>query len=244
MDLREYRQAQQARHPWELARARFVGFLLAPLPAGMQVLDVGSGDAWLAEQLLWHTGRIQTITCWDVNYQAKDLEKLKTARDNRLILTAEQPQAQFDTILLCDVLEHVEHDQQFLTHLVANCLKPGGRVIITVPEWQFLFTAHDTTLGHFRRYSPAGMRRLATTAGLEVCRCGQIFFLGLLLRMFEKLRERLQTQPGRTTVDSWSKGPLVTKMARAVLSFDATVTSRLRFVPGLTWWGVCQKRSL
>ena len=56
-----------------------------------------------------------------------------------------------------DVLEHIEDDGAALRG-VHRLLEPGGHLFVTVPAWQMLFSSEDTDAGHYRRYSPAGLR--------------------------------------------------------------------------------------
>src|SRR5206468_4391930 len=57
----------------------------------------------------------------------------------------------FDTICYIDVLEHIEDDAGEMKRAAAH-LRPGGRVIVLSPAHQWLFTAFDGAIGHFRRY--------------------------------------------------------------------------------------------
>src|ERR1700682_4138587 len=58
----------------------------------------------------------------------------------------------FDLILMMDVLEHIEDDATILNE-TARHLAPGGHIFITVPAFQWMFSAHDRFLGHYRRYT-------------------------------------------------------------------------------------------
>lgn len=71
----------------------------------------------------------------------------------------------FDTIVVLDVIEHLEDDTAFLRATSGLCAE-GGRVLISVPAFQALWSRHDETFGHFRRYSAAQLERLVREAGL------------------------------------------------------------------------------
>jgi 2-polyprenyl-3-methyl-5-hydroxy-6-metoxy-1,4-benzoquinol methylase len=64
--------------------------------------------------------------------------------------------------LLMDVLEHIEEDRAFLERIVffAN---PGSIFLITVPAHQELWSEHDVTAGHCRRYNSNSLRALWTS---------------------------------------------------------------------------------
>jgi SAM-dependent methyltransferase len=59
---------------------------------------------------------------------------------------------------LFDVLEHVEDDLSFL-HALKASLIDQGRLYITVPAYQFLWSREDIDAGHFRRYT---LKKLST----------------------------------------------------------------------------------
>jgi len=61
-------------------------------------------------------------------------------------------EAEFDLIGMFDVLEHIESDNVVLQQTYKS-LKPGGGVIVTVPQHMFLWSYRDEMAGHFRRYS-------------------------------------------------------------------------------------------
>ena len=58
----------------------------------------------------------------------------------------------FDTILYIDVIEHIEDDSGELNKAKLH-LKEGGRLIILVPAYNFLFNPFDEAVGHYRRYN-------------------------------------------------------------------------------------------
>jgi len=56
-----------------------------------------------------------------------------------------------DGLIMSDVLEHVEDDRGLL-HAQLGALRPGGVALLTVPADMRLWSEHDVTFGHFRRY--------------------------------------------------------------------------------------------
>ena len=71
-----------------------------------------------------------------------------------------------DTILLSNVLEHIEDDRGFLHAAVRGA--PGGRLVILVPAMPCLYGTFDSQAGHYRRYSRGGLRSVLDKAGLRV----------------------------------------------------------------------------
>lgn len=68
-------------------------------------------------------------------------------------------------ITMMDVLEHVQDDFSLLSSVLAEC-SPGAYVLLTVPADISLWSKHDETFGHYRRYDPIRFARL--WAGLPV----------------------------------------------------------------------------
>jgi SAM-dependent methyltransferase len=80
---------------------------------------------------------------------------------------------------LFDVLEHVQDDGGLLSG-VHRLLTPGGRLFLTVPAYQWLWSPEDDLAGHCRRYSLSGLRRVVERAGFQV-EFATYFFAFLLL---------------------------------------------------------------
>jgi SAM-dependent methyltransferase len=69
--------------------------------------------------------------------------------------------------LLCafEVLEHIEDDRRALEQWV-QYISPGGHLLISVPAHQHRFGPMDAQVGHFRRYSLAGLTELVRSVGM------------------------------------------------------------------------------
>ncbi len=75
-----------------------------------------------------------------------------------------------DTVVLVNVLEHIEHDTWALSEL-SRVVAPGGYILIFVPALSFLMSKLDTMLGHFRRYHRAELEDRLAGAGIEILAC-------------------------------------------------------------------------
>ncbi len=73
----------------------------------------------------------------------------------------------FDLIAALDVLEHIEEENSALD-FIHQRLRPGGKAIITVPAFGFLWSSHDETLHHKRRYLKSELANKMKCAGLKV----------------------------------------------------------------------------
>jgi SAM-dependent methyltransferase len=100
-------------------------------------------------------------------------------------LTAIAATERFDAILYLDVLEHIEDDAQELRDAAAR-LAPGGRVIVLSPAHPFLFSPMDEAVGHYRRYTKAGLGALTP----EGCRLERLIMVDSV-GFFASLANRL-----------------------------------------------------
>ena len=73
----------------------------------------------------------------------------------------------FDTIICLNVLEHVEDHLRAL-RFMHSVLEPGGRAVILVPAFQFLYGTIDVKIGHFRRYRRRDLLPLMRAAGFTI----------------------------------------------------------------------------
>jgi hypothetical protein len=180
--------------------------------------------------------------CWDVNYPLTVLERPPLP----LEFTVSAPEGRFDTVLMLDVIEHVEHDRAFVRHVVDSFLAPGGRVVVSVPAYMALYTNHDRDLQHYRRYSPRQGRQLLADTGLTVQAEGGLFHSLLPIRAGQALAESFGKPRGHDTpvgVGHWKAGWLASTAIDRLLRLDASASlflgTRRIVAPGLSYWAVC-----
>ena len=89
----------------------------------------------------------------------------------------------FDLVTALDVVEHMDDDLAGLSEM-RRVLRPGGRVLLFVPTFMFLWGVQDDVSNHRRRYRLSELRRVLEQAGFEVERttyANITFFLPILL---------------------------------------------------------------
>ena len=148
MDLKEIRGDVVRRHPWESSRLSFFKNVLGNYGSKQvsTILDIGSGDAFFAQEIHKAFFPKAKLICFDLNYTEEK-------RYGLIQFTKTRPSERFDLFLMMDVLEHAERDEEFLEEIVKKNSKGTSLFLISVPAWQKLYTLHDKKLGHFRRYS-------------------------------------------------------------------------------------------
>jgi SAM-dependent methyltransferase len=183
----------ESSHWWFVARRSILAALIARLrlPAGARILEVGSGTGGNLEML----ATFGEVSALEMDASARAIAALKTGArfDIRAgSCPSEIPfeGAQFDLICMFDVLEHIDADQATLVAL-KRLLAPGGRLLLTVPAYQWLWSAHDAFLHHKRRYALRELRAKLAAAGLQAIRISYFNSLLLPLVIAVRLRDRL-----------------------------------------------------
>ena len=249
MDLVERQATLVRRHPWELARARFFLRLvdrLGLVSTTARWLDVGSGDAWLAEQLRARLPADASLVCWDVNYSDAELAAAASSAPPGIVMTSARPSGTFDGILMLDVVEHVEDDAGFVRDVVEGLLAPSGWALVSVPAYQALFSEHDRALRHHRRYSPGALRAVLESAGLEVVTRGGLFHGLLAVRAAQVVRERRRGPAAEVQgIGAWHGDQRTTRLLTRVLETEgqlslACAARHLPVLPGLSTWAYCR----
>lgn len=92
------------------------------------------------------------------------------------------PQESIGAIGFFDVLEHIEDESGFLSS-VQRTLSPQGKIYLTVPAHDWLFSDHDEALGHHRRYSRKTLKRTLEESGFTIERIDFLFSVLILPAM-------------------------------------------------------------
>lgn len=96
-------------------------------------------------------------------------------------------ETRYDAIGLFDVLEHIDSDQDVLARAFA-ATRPGGGVLISVPQHPWLWSPADVHAHHVRRYRARTLIGQVTRAGFEVMRATSFMTLLLPLMMVARAR--------------------------------------------------------
>ncbi|MBU0485648.1 MAG: class I SAM-dependent methyltransferase [Proteobacteria bacterium] len=244
MDLRELRSISPQRHPWETARLKALQMIVRPyFFEGIKVLDVGCGDGFVARRFCSRLKK-KEITAVDIHLTDQIILALEGLSGGIRYLKEFPPKEAFNLILLLDVIEHQEDDRSFLTVLVERYVENGGRVLITVPAFQPLYSCHDAFLGHHRRYRLRGLEELAGAAGLKVIASGHLFMSLLIPKLI--IYKLFGLNRGADGIGQWSYGMAWTSLVEILLNMDNRLlisAARLGLkLPGLTGWALCEKR--
>ncbi|PCJ97260.1 MAG: methyltransferase [Zetaproteobacteria bacterium] len=151
-----------------------------------EVLDVGAGSGIFSRQLLDHN-ICQSAVCVDPNYD-EEKEESQNGKPIKFVKSIEKTTQ--GLTLMMDVLEHVEDDVALLKEY-ADSMPKNGKVLITVPAFQFMWSGHDVFLEHYRRYTIEMMEKTIREAGLRPVKSryffGSLFPVVAVIRFVKKI---------------------------------------------------------
>lgn len=170
------------------------------------VLEVGAGFG--ANTELLKSPRISSWTCLEPD--AALVEKMRSRFENQPHLsdcrieigTTETLSVgnQFDGILYIDVLEHIEADREELER-ASRLLREGGRVVVLAPAHQWLYTAFDRAIGHFRRYDKSSLSACMPSDG-TIMRLNYLDSVGMVASLANRFLLR-KAQPSLEQILFW-----------------------------------------
>ncbi|MBV5328697.1 MAG: class I SAM-dependent methyltransferase [Chlorobium sp.] len=183
----------ESRHWWFSGRRAILSHLIGTLnlPINSKILEIGSGTGGNL-QMLSSFGQVSALEM-DATARAIAIKKTGDRFDIRLgfcptdiPFTGEK----FDLICLLDVLEHIDGDIETLI-ATKMLLAEGGRVLVTVPAYSWLWSTHDVFLHHKRRYSAVEFRNKISASGFEPEKISFfntiLFPLAAIVRLKDKL---------------------------------------------------------
>ncbi len=198
MNIDEYEKMykMETTHWWSVGKRRIVQDVMTALTISpKKILDVGCGTGIILETFK-NYGSVVGI---DNSEHALKFCKLRGEfKLTQANIEKQLPfkQNMFDTVFAFDVLEHLNNDTCVMNELYRIC-KEGSYVIITVPAYQFMWSKHDESLHHKRRYSKKALKKVVQDAGFTLKKLSYfntILFLPILaFRISHILRREVKS---------------------------------------------------
>ena len=122
----------------------------------INILDFGAGSGTNIQML----NSFGNVYVYEKNKKISDFlkEKFKSSENIKIVEDFNNKDF-FDLIVVADVIEHIKEDKLVLNQL-SNSLKKNGKLLLTAPAYQFLFSNKDVTLHHYRRYTKTSLNKL------------------------------------------------------------------------------------
>jgi len=237
-------------HPWEYARFVFIKDIFNTLIREEDyLLDMGSGDGFVLSQIQRSNKKINFIGV-DKYYNSNQINKLKSRLKSdhiyNKIESVEIGESKVTIVLLLDVLEHIKDPKKILNDLVKNIfIDKECKLIITVPAFQSLFTAHDKYLGHYKRYNLKSIEKLIKSCGFIILDKGYFFYSILIIRILEKLAEIFFKYDNSNKVSQNFKHKFFRSLIKNIMISENLIFKKIKNItginfPGLSLYIVCQ----
>jgi SAM-dependent methyltransferase len=145
----------------------------------------------------------------------------------------------FDLVTAFDVVEHMDDDLAGLSEM-HRVLRPGGRVLLFVPTFMFLWGLQDEVSNHRRRYRLPELRRVLEQAGFEIERttyANITFFLPILL-----VRKLMKLTGIKTSTENSINVSALNGVFGSLLGFESSILRYMNLPFGVSGLCVAKKR--
>jgi SAM-dependent methyltransferase len=212
--------ASEKTYFWSTARQNLLMWMFRKhLSGSKQFLEIGCGSGWFLSEVHKAFPALELyatqMALQEIEATRSELSEVHFIQTDASVIPFE---AHFDSIAMFDVLEHVREDEKALTQIY-KALKPGGKVIITVPQHPWLWSAFDEVADHKRRYTRRDLVTKMEQAGFEIVRVTS--FMSLLLPLMVMSRRRATTQYNRQA--ELNINPTLNRILKGVLDIEAAI---------------------
>lgn len=224
-------------HFWFAGRRDLIDGLLGRyLPGPARLADVGVGGGFYCQSLAARGYRMTAVDFLPAGLQrlAAEAPGVRTVLGSAERLGLRD--GSFDGALALDMLEHVD-DQAAMGELF-RILRPGGRLVLTVPALPWLWSYRDVAAGHKRRYMRETLRALLDDAGFTVEEMGFYNFLLLPVAAASRVAGRLG--PASRDLEDMPPRP-VNALFRSINRWEVRCGQAWRWPSGSSLFAVAAK---
>jgi SAM-dependent methyltransferase len=224
------------RHWWYRARRQVIAALIRRLvrpPVQARILEIGCGTGHNLAML----GQFGHVDALELDEEARSVAEQRLGRS---VMSAPLPEIagvadrHYDLVGAFDVIEHIDDDHAALQS-IADKIKPGGKLVMTVPAHQWMWSAHDVVNHHKRRYSKASLGKLVEGSPLRLERIGYFNSLLFPVAVAERLASKAR---GKDEADlTLPPAPLNAALERAFAA-ERHLIGRVPLPPGLSLFAV------
>jgi SAM-dependent methyltransferase len=181
---------------WFRARRRLlVATLDRHFPTATSFLEVGCGNGHVLAGVADAHPRMRVA---GTDLSAAGLEHARQRVPRAQLLQADARELpftqEFDVVGAFDIVEHVADDRRVLSAMRA-AVRPGGGVIVSVPQHRWLWSEADRFAGHQRRYTRRELKGKLVDAGFDVRAMTSFVTVPLPLMAASRAWERLSRAP-------------------------------------------------
>lgn len=151
-------------------------------------------------------------------------------------------ESHFDALGAFDVLEHIQEDFTVLTQ-IGKALKPGGILILTVPQHPSLWSTQDELACHVRRYTATELKNKVSRAGFDIVDSGSFVALLLPLMWLSRILGNTHNDGKHDPMAELRIGSIANAILKVIMRVELLLTrSGIRFPAGGSLFLVAKKR--
>ena len=239
MEVREYETmfAVEDEHWWYVGMQRITTTLLTrayPGRTDLQILDAGCGTG----AVLGYLAPFGTVVGCDISALALHLSK-KRALSRLSQASVSYPPFKddyFDLVASFDVLGHsAVNDYRAALDEFRRILKPGGRVMLRLPAYNWLHAHHDEVVHNIRRFTGVELQRALTATGFVVEKISYANTILFPLALTKRLLLEKISPPGPENESDVYRNPVwQDKLFARFLFIEASWLARQNLPFGLT----------
>jgi len=209
------------RHWWYAERRSLLARELRRLPAPGRALDIGAAGGGNTRVLLSHGWRpvaLEFAPTAALIARERGIDVVRADARELPVRTESM-----DLVTAFDILEHIEEDYLAAAE-ITRVLRPGGTALIAVPADMALWSAHDTAVGHVRRYTRGTLADVVVKGGLVI---EEMWSWNVLLRPVVSLRRKSSRGS-----DLGKVNPLVNTSLKAIVAAERYLP--VKSLPGVS----------
>lgn len=184
--------ALESRNFWFRARNRLLVWALRRhFPGAANFLEVGCGTGFVLQGI---AAAFPALTLCASEVQTEGLayaaERVPRAQFLQMDARRMPFDREFDVIGAFDVIEHIAEDETVLAAMY-RAVRPGGGILLTVPQHPSLWSEYDVRAHHVRRYTAGELRHKLTRSGFEIVKMTSFVSLLLPLMLLSRRSQRV-----------------------------------------------------
>lgn len=147
---------------------------------------------------------------------------------------------QFDYITMLDVLEHIEDDIHYLAS-ISDWLTKDGKLFITVPAYQWLWSGEDYVSNHVRRYSKKQLEETIRKSGFIIEKISYFNFYLFPMQVLILLLKRIISPRSLKQTNLHEMPKFINSLLQNVMSAESPFLLKFGFPFGGSIFCICQK---
>ncbi|WP_339696663.1 class I SAM-dependent methyltransferase [uncultured Roseivirga sp.] len=207
--------------------------------------DVGGGNGFVSAMLQKNGHKVVLVEPGEtgcLNAKKRGIENVVCAR----LEDIDWAEGELQNVGAFDVVEHIEDHEGFLNTIHA-ALAENGKLFITVPSFQYLWSKEDVDAGHYRRYTKQSMAKLLSKTGFELIYDNYLFtslhFPIYLMRTIPSKLGLRKNSPENSANEHGTEGGLMIRFINKMLKKElANVKSGKKYSLGSSLVVVAVKR--